>query len=438
MTEPALPPSVAAAAAALRAGEMSAVELASVSLAAIARTQPDVNAFIAVTEETALADAARADEELRAGRDRGPLQGLPVGIKDVFDVAGTPTTAGSAILREAIATADAAAVRALREAGAVVVGKTNMDQFAVGPHMEDFGPTNCPADTARYAGGSSGGSAAAVAAGCVLGSIGTDAGGSIRYPASICGVVGLKPTTGRIPLAGVFPTFTIDHVGPLAADVDGVAALFAALAPDARAVAGADGADAPRLGLLGEWRGRYLDATIAAVEDAVALLRGAGATSFPRTLSDAEETIEPLVAIVVAEGGVALAEILAEHAARIPPALVELFGGAQSLLATDYVRALQSRQPLRAAVDAALDGVDVLVTPTTREPAQRWDLPGMGDFGIGPDLTLSDLSGHPALSLPLPRAAGELPLGLQLIGRRGEDERLLAIAAWCERELAAA
>jgi aspartyl-tRNA(Asn)/glutamyl-tRNA(Gln) amidotransferase subunit A len=433
-----LPRTVSEAAAQLRSGEVTAVELTRSALAAIERTQPDVNAFITVTPDLALADAARADEELRAGHDRGPLHGIPLAIKDVFDVAGVPTTAGSAILRDAVADADAAPVQLLREAGGVVVGKANMDQFAIGPHMEDFGNANCPADTARYAGGSSGGSAAAVAAGCALGSIGSDAGASVRYPAALCGVVGLKPTSGRVPTRGTFPTFpTLDHVGPMANDVAGVAAVLAAVAPGFDAAAASPAQTAPRLGVVPGLRGPYHDATVDLFEACLAQLRDAGAEVAERPLRGCENTLEPLIAIVVAEGAVELEEILATDADRMPPALRELFAGAKDISATDYVRAQQAREPMRAEVDAALDGVEVLLTPCTREPAQRWDLPGMGDFGMGPHLPLFNLTGHPALSLPMPRAAGELPLGMQLIARRGDDERLLAIAAWCERVLAA-
>ncbi len=431
---PALPASIREAAAGLRSGAFSAVELARAALARIERTQSTVNAFIAVTDDVALSAARAVDDELRAGRDRGPLMGMPVGIKDVFDLAGWPTTAGSAILGDAIAERDADAVLALRRAGAVIVGKTNMDQFAVGPHQEDYGRTNCPADLERYAGGSSGGSAAAIAAGCALAAIGTDAGGSVRYPASVCGVVGMKPTLGRTSLGGAFPTYwSLDHVGLLAADVAGVAVLFDALVADAGP---SPPAAAPRIGVLSDQDGRYLNPTLEAVSAAIERLRAAGATVAVRTLGGREDVVPALLPIILAEGAVALAAILEQHAHRMPPALPELFAGAEAYRATDLVRAHRTRERLRAAVDGALDGLDVLATPTTREPAQRWDLPGMGDLGMGPDLPLCNLGGHPAITLPLPRAGDELPLGIQLIGRRNGDEALLATARWVERQLA--
>jgi aspartyl-tRNA(Asn)/glutamyl-tRNA(Gln) amidotransferase subunit A len=229
------PPSIAEFGDGLRIGEFTAVEMTRYVLELAGSSQKSINAFIAITAELALSQAAAVDAELAEGRDAGPLMGVPFGVKDVFDVMGVPTTAGSRIFADNVAGSTAVAVSRLVRAGAVIVGKTNMDQFAFGPHQADFGRTNCPADTTRYAGGSSGGSAAAVASGSVIGALGSDAGGSTRFPAACCGVVGFKPTFGRVPTSGVFPTFpTLDHVGEIARSVPDVQAIFATVADQPR------------------------------------------------------------------------------------------------------------------------------------------------------------------------------------------------------------
>ena len=223
--------SVADVAAAVRAGEVSALAVTERALAAAHATQDTVNAFITITGDLARAQAEAVDAAVAAGRDPGPLAGVPVAVKDLFDVAGVPTTAGSRALAGNVAHADADAVARLLGAGAVIIGKANMDQFAFGPHQADYGRTNLPIDPAYYAGGSSGGSAAAVAAEIVPAAIGSDAGGSARFPASCCGVVAVKPTFGRVPAGGAAPTFwSLDHVAPIARSVADTAALLAVLA----------------------------------------------------------------------------------------------------------------------------------------------------------------------------------------------------------------
>jgi aspartyl-tRNA(Asn)/glutamyl-tRNA(Gln) amidotransferase subunit A len=428
-----LPRSIAAVADGLRRGEFSAAEIAAAALAAVAASQPRINAFITVTEESALAAAHRVDAELRAGRDRGPLMGVPVAVKDVFDVAGLPTTAGVRALSDRIATGTAPAVAALAGAGAVIVGKTNMDQLAIGPNQHDYGRTNCPSDTARYAGGSSGGSAAAVAAGCAFAALGTDAGGSVRYPAAMCGVVGLKPTFGSVDMRGVFPRFaSLDHVGVLAGSVEDARTLLAIL-PGARERTGERLTGAPRIGLLGAWNGRFSAEVVDAVERALEVLGAAGAQlDGPRRVPGAEAATGAMLTTAIAEGAVELAEVLSSARATLPPALVALFDGAAGIGA-EYARVQRVRDELRRAVDEALRDVDALALPATREVAQRWDEPRMGEPGVVADLPLFNLTGHPALALPVP--APRLPVGLQLVGHRGGDQRLLNVASWVERRL---
>jgi len=229
---PALP-GIAATAARLRSGDVSASSLVEDALDGIARHNPRLNAFITVTTDLARADAAAADADLRTGVDRGPLHGIPISVKDLIDVAGYPTTAASRVRQFDVARADAVVVARLREAGAVIVGKTNLHEFALGPTSEDsaYGPARHPRDAGRMTGGSSGGSAAAVAAGLGFASIGTDTGCSVRIPAALCGVVGLKPRYGDVPTDGVLAlSRRLDHVGPLARSVADARLLYQVMA----------------------------------------------------------------------------------------------------------------------------------------------------------------------------------------------------------------
>src|SRR3954468_8647381 len=216
----------------LRRGELTSRELTRACLARIDALNPWLNAFIAITGDEALAAASDADAELARGEDKGPLHGIPVSLKDLIDQHGVPTTAASHVVDPRPAEADAPITRALRAAGAVLVGKTNLHEFALGTTSDEsaFGPVLHPAATDRSPGGSSGGSAVAVATGMSLASIGTDTGGSIRIPAAACGVVGLKPGIGEVPTEGVIPlSRTLDHAGPLARTVADAALVYAAL-----------------------------------------------------------------------------------------------------------------------------------------------------------------------------------------------------------------
>src|SRR5262245_12688927 len=219
----------------LRAREISAEEVTNTCLARIEGHNARVNAFITVMADEARRQARAADRELAAGHDRGPLHGVPVSIKDLFDIDGVPTTAASRVREGHVASADAAAISNLRRAGAVLIGKTNLHEFAFGTTNEEsaFGPVRNPHDPTRSPGGSSGGSAISLATGMALASLGTDTGGSIRIPAALCGTVGLKPTYGELSTAGVVPlSATLDHVGPLTTCVVDAWHMFHALSGD--------------------------------------------------------------------------------------------------------------------------------------------------------------------------------------------------------------
>ncbi|HEX4725327.1 MAG TPA: amidase, partial [Pseudonocardiaceae bacterium] len=217
----------------LRSGATTAHEMAENALAAADSFNPELNCYVTIDHDGALSAAAQADRELASGLDRGPLHGIPVGVKDLIDTAGLRTTRGSRHFDRHVPTADAAVVVALRQAGAVIVGKTHTHQFAYGPtgDVAHTGPARNPHDPSRMTGGSSSGSGAAVAAGLVPAAVGTDTGGSVRIPAALCGVVGLRPSQGAVPTDGVFPlSATLDTVGPLAATVADTAVLWSILA----------------------------------------------------------------------------------------------------------------------------------------------------------------------------------------------------------------
>src|ERR1044072_1231586 len=217
----------------LRRRQISPVELTTACLNRIEELNPTINAFITVMHDSALAAAHAAEAEINAGNWRGPLHGIPIGLKDLIDTAGAKTTCGSALFADRIPTEDAYIVQRLKSAGAVLIGKQNMQEFAYGGTSTSsyFGPVHNPLDTDRIAGGSSGGSAAAVATGMCFAAIGTDTGGSVREPAAFCGIVGLKPTYGRISVRGVFPlSASLDHVGPLCRDVRDTPLILQAIA----------------------------------------------------------------------------------------------------------------------------------------------------------------------------------------------------------------
>lgn len=433
-----IPGSIAEFGSVLRSGRSSAVELTELALDAARGTQESLNAFITITEELAFAQAATADAAWAAGHDLGPLMGVPVGVKDVFNIEGIPTTAGSRLLKDNIATNTAGAVARLVFAGAVVVGKTNMDQFAFGPHQEDFGRTNCPSDHGCYAGGSSGGSAAAVASGCVLASLGSDAGGSTRFPAACCGVVGFKPTFGRIPTSGIFPTFwSLDHVGEITRCVDDMKTIFAAIAdPSIHQNTGLQ--HAPRIAVLRDWPLHCEVPVREAVEGAFTAVGHAGADLREGCeIRGMEGSLRTLMATVAPEAALALESYLESDAASLPAALVEILAAAKSQGAIEYVAAQLDRALLREAVDETLADSDAIAMPTSLDVAWRWKDIDESSMGVRDrstaNLPLTNLTGHPAISIPVP--SNGLPVGLQLIGQIGRDEHLLEVAAWVEQHL---
>lgn len=433
------------ASAALREGSLTAVDLVTRAIEAHARHGQSTNAFITFAPEAALDQARACDADAARGRWRGPLHGIPISIKDLIDVAGMPTTAGSRVLPDTPAARDAEVVRRLRGAGAIVLGKTNLHEFAFGTTSEDsaFGPVRHPRDPSRMAGGSSGGSAAAVATGIGLGSVGTDTGGSVRIPAAICGLVGLKPAYGEVPVDAVVPLcLSFDHVGPIGLTVADVATMWAVMSGAAAPPAPARAEDAPRLGVPTAYFFDLLEDDVrAAWDSAAAALTRQGAVIDPVSIPHASSTADAYVPIVFRESYAWHRQFLERCPERYTPAVGERLAMGAKVTEDDYARAMTLRETLIAEVEAALDGVDALALPAMAVTA-----PPLGTTEIAFDsarvpvrsvmlrLTqLFDITGHPAITIPIPMPAGGFPVGLQLVGRRTPD--LLAIAATVERLL---
>ena len=414
------------------------------TLARIAELNPTLNAFITVFEREAIDQARALDEELRQGRSRGPLHGRTISLKDLIDVKGFPTTAASRVRAGHVAPADARLVTRLRQAGAVLIGKTNMHEFALGTTSDEsaFGPVHNPHDPSRSPGGSSGGSGAAVAAGMGWGSIGSDTGGSIRIPASACGVVGLKPAFGEISLVGVVPlSVSLDHVGPLAQNVTDAWAIYDALVETPRSAPAPRSIDSLRIGLLGGYFRKKVDSGVGATFDqALDRLRHAGATIVHVELG-------PLADIPTTYVNVALTEAYAFHAdalAKIPGDFSDsvrsrLEMGGQ-ISREDYEQAQGDRAVMRSAVDAALSKCDAIVLPTMPiSPQKLGATEAIVDGRAEPlrPLTLRltqlfNLTGHPAISLPCGQTPEGLPCGFQIVGRRQHTPDLLQVALSCE------
>ncbi len=462
----------------LRAGEFSATELLEAVHKRATMTEAELHAYLTIDRNGAARMAVAAESAFRRGEDAGPLQGIPVALKDNMVTRGVETTAGSKILAGWIPPYDATVVSRLQAAGAVVVGKTNLDEFAMGSSTENsaYGPTRNPWNPDTVPGGSSGGSAATVAAGSALGSLGSDTGGSIRQPAAFCGVVGVKPTYGLVSRYGLIAfASSLDQIGPFARTVDDAAVLLEAIAghdpmdstsysgevPDLRSGLGA-GVQGLRVGLIAEMMGGegYDPGVVAATRQIVAGLESAGATVAEVSMPSVDYALSAYYLIAPAECSANLARFDGvRYGLRVTGSTTEEmmantrgegFGpevkrrillGTYALSAGYYDAYYAQAQRVRTMVigdfERAYEEVDVLIAPTTPTTAFR-----LGEKASDPlAMYLSDictipsnLSGHPAMSVPVGLDESGLPLGVQVLAPALGEPVMFRVAGEIERQ----
>lgn len=414
------------AAAQIRAGALSPVELVESCLERVRALDGRLAAWAHVDEPGARAAARELEREAKAGRLRGPLHGVPLGAKDIFHVAGMPTTAGARPFAHSRPTADAASVALLRAAGAIVLGKTHTTQFA----YRDPAPTKNPWKEGHTPGGSSAGSAAAVAARMVPLALGSQTVGSVLRPAAYCGVVGVKPTHGLVPVAGVIPlAWSLDHVGVLGRSVADAALALGVLA---RRNWAPEPARAPRLALAPELLSRAAPEVADHVQAVARAFARAGASVAEVKLPASFGEIHAAgVVVLEAEAAAYHARDFARHARDYGPEIRRGIEEGLGISATAYLAANRLRLAFRDEVMPLLAAHDALLSPTAPAPA-----PDLSTTGDAWHCAPWSYAGVPSVSLPSGLASSGLPLALQLVQAAGAEARLLAVAAWCERELA--
>ena len=443
----------AAAARAIATRELSPVELMQALLARIERLDPRLNAFIRLDGEAAMAAARTAEAEIAAGRSRGPLHGVPVGIKDIIDVAGLPTTCHSKVLQDNIATSDAVCVTKLRGAGAIVLGKLSTHEFAIGGPSFDlpWPPARNPWNTDHHPGGSSSGSGSGVAAGLFPMALGTDTGGSVRNPASCCGIVGLKPTYGLVSRRGVFPlSFTLDHVGPMTRTVTDNALMLEVLAGHDPADPGsaaaprghyAQGLDRDLRGLRVGFVQHFHEVDMPADPEVTAALEHVARTLQLEGAEVRDINLPTLGEFAAVNRVILQSEAWAIHSAwlRERPGDYGQLGRRRLMAgaffgAGDYVHAQRRRLEMIAAVEEALRDVDVLLCASSMDPACRIDIPADVERTYPRQArTPFNVTGHPALAMMAGVSKAGLPLSVQFVGRNFAEATLFQVARGWER-----
>jgi len=430
--------SIAEAARQIAARELSPVELTDAYLDQIERLNPRINAYVTVTAERAREDARRAADEIARGAYRGPLHGIPMGLKDLFLTKGIRTTGGAKFLADWVPEEDATVVRKLAEAGAVLLGKLNTHELAWGattnnPH---YGATHNPWKLGHVPGGSSGGSGAAIAAGLACGTLGTDTGGSIRIPAALCGVVGLKPTYGRVSKAGVLTmSWTLDHPGPITHTVEDAALMLQALAGydpadfssvrtpvDDYVAHLRDGVRGLRAGVARPYFFNELDAEVgAAVEQAIDVLRDLGVAVRDVELPLRQEDWQDWMILTALESQEFHAKPWQERPGDFSPELAAILGR-EYPSGYEVALALRRRYAFKERARQLLEEVDVLLTPTVPGPAPPI---GEGAARLAANTWPFNVTGQPALSVPCGFTTEGLPVGLQLVGRDFDEATVL-------------
>jgi aspartyl-tRNA(Asn)/glutamyl-tRNA(Gln) amidotransferase subunit A len=444
---------------AIQRKDLSPVEVVAEVLARIDTLDPALNAYVTVLHDSARAAADQAEQEILRGDYRGPLHGIPISVKDLFATRAIRTTAGSRVLADAVPDEDATVVERLQAAGAILVGKTNMLEFAYASAHPDFGTTKNPWDLARSAAGSSSGSAAAVAAGMGYGSLGTDTGGSIRIPAAYCGIVGLKPTYGRVSRHGVVPvSWSCDHVGPMTRTVGDAAALLGAVAGrDPRDSSSGEnqvpdylsglsgGLSGVRVGVADAYLRRRVDSAVrAAVEQAIRQLESLGAAIVEIELPPPSEAVPALLGIITPEATAYHLPWLRERPEEYSAGVRERLELGAITPAVSYIHAQRLRRQIIERMLAAFSSVDIVAMPTAPTAATLLEEDLATSDEADPDLLAAtinftgpfDLTGFPALSLPCGFTDGGLPIGMQLVAAPYDEARLFAVAHAYEQSAA--
>jgi aspartyl-tRNA(Asn)/glutamyl-tRNA(Gln) amidotransferase subunit A len=444
---------------ALRAGKISSVDLAKACLAKVDDLNPRLNAFVTVTKELALAQAEAADAELSKGIDRGPLHGIPYALKDNFSTKGIRTTCGSKLFEDHVPDFDSAVTEKLAAAGAVLIGKAGLHELAYGitsnnPH---FGAVRNPCDPERIPGGSSGGSASAVATGMAAMAMGTDTGGSIRIPASFCGTVGIKPTSGRVSRFGVMPLdFSLDHMGPLTVTVQDAALTLEALA-------GYDSRDdtssktqpgryaPPENSSIAGWKiGRpenfFIDRVqpeiMAAYQRSLAIAESLGAEIVPVRVPNIA-AINMVGRMILMSEASALMERYMDRRECIGADVLALLDQGRLLAATDYVNAQRMRRVMQREFSMIWNRIDLLLTPTSAIIAPKIGQTTVEIDGTPEDTRMAatrfvrpfNVLGVPALSLPCGTGELGMPVGLQIVGKPFSEAKIFEAAACLEAAL---
>lgn len=438
----------------VRRRKVSPLDLTRACLDRIDRLNPLINAFITVTAKEALAQAREAEVEIRQGKWRGPLHGIPMGLKDNIDTAGIRTTAASAVFADRVPTEDAEVVRRLKAAGAVLIGKQNLDEFAFGhtSSLSNFGPVRNPWKPDRISGGSSGGSAAAVAARLCFGALGTDTGGSVRTPAAHCGVVGLRATSGLVSRRGVVPlSWTLDQVGPICRRIDDTALVLSIVAgydpEDTGSVsapkidyvqASAEKISGLRIGTASAILSEIVDADIrASVREAIGVIRSITAGVRDVELPSIPETT--FGTILLAEAYVFHAALLERAAERYTPAIRLRAELGRTITAKSYIEAIRELDKLRRAVRRVFSDVDLVVAPTAYVSATTIEQSNKEQEGPPPRLPPRfptvpfSVYGLPTLSVPCGFTRSGVPIGIQIAGPPLGEARVFALAQAYER-----
>ena len=438
----------------IEAGELSPVELVELQLSKIEQLDEKLNAFVTVVPELAKKAAKEAEMEIRAGRYRGPLHGIPIGIKDIIDTRGIVTTIGSSIFRDNVPDRDATVVKRLTKAGAVLIGKTNTHEFALGVTTNNlhYGATRNPWDLERVPGGSSGGSAAATAANLCFAALGSDTGGSVRIPSAFCGLVGLKPTYGRVSLHGVFPLATsLDHVGPLTRTVEDAAILL-------QEMAGFDEDDPRSLQTpVPNYRDNLSDASIEGLKIAVSedidqipvdydvikafratisKIEKLGGEIIEAKLTSAKTSEEVSSIILLAEAASQHAELLAKHSDQYGRNVIDRFRAGQKIQTDAYIKSSRNREVITREFQFLFQKYDFYLTPTVQIlPPKIGQEVVMVDstevnvvLGCTKFTRLANLTGMPAIALPCGFSTNSLPLSVQFMAPKLGESELLKLA----------